>query len=156
MAAQTRTRAGSTVTRCVLTVVLLALTVLLGTTVLETAGPSPAATSSASNTFSTSSTSDHVVAAGGEHYVEALGAAAHGALPDAYEVVEAGHGDEPVSLLCLCALLVAGIAMLVRGAATLWRQVASAGDRGLRAMPAGLGGASLQRRGALAWGVCRR
>ncbi|PUB32096.1 hypothetical protein C8K30_101616 [Promicromonospora sp. AC04] len=117
--------------RYALVVLLLALGVLLGTTVPGHATDGPVA--SMTEHHATAAADDRIIAAVTDH---------------------PGHGAEAIGLLCLCALLVTGIVLATRGAAT-YRvgppAMALAGDRPagartlVRALP----------RDPVLWGVSR-
>ncbi len=159
MAAPTQTRAGSTAARCVLTILLLALAILLGTTVPESAGPSAATAA----TTTTAAPPNEIVTVSAAS-VGGPSSAADGSVTTAVQgvaptptIATTGHLDEPAGLLCMCALLVTGLAMLLHGIAMLWRRSSTALAR-TASTPRSNGRmrAALQQTGPLAWGVCRR
>lgn len=158
MAAPTQTREGSTVARCVLTLLLLALAVLLGTTVPESAAPS-AATAAATTMAGPSNetvTSGASMASIGHPAVDGTSTVVQGVEPTT-TVATTGHLDEPAGLLCVCALLVTGLAMLLHGIAMLWRRRTMILGRGFSTPTSSAGmRTAVQQASPLTWGVCRR
>lgn len=159
MAAPTQTRARSTAARCVLTVLLLALAVLLGTTVPESAAPAAATAATAPTTAGTSNetaTAGASMASIGDPAVDGTSTAVQDVAPTA-TIATTGHLDEPAGLLCVCALLVTGLAMLLHGIAMLWRRRTLIFDRESWSPTLGAGmRAAMQQASPLTWGVCRR
>ncbi|MEU2201662.1 hypothetical protein [Isoptericola sp. NPDC019482] len=159
MAAPTQTREGSTAARCVLTVLLLALAVLLGTTVPESAAPAAATAATAPTVAATSNetvTAGASMASIGDPAVAGTSTVAQDVLPTT-TIATTGHLDEPAGLLCVCALLVTGLAMLLHGIAMLWRRRTPILGRESSSPTPGTGmRAAMQQASPLTWGVCRR
>lgn len=101
MTTSARPRTSATVLRYVLVVVLLALAGLLAVPGADATASGTTGTTSAAEHHATAPAADRIVATTGLH-------TDHGT----------PHGAEAFGLLCLCALLVTGIVLAGRGAAT--------------------------------------